>query len=352
MAEKKSKSSTRRQRTGDSEIDALLADLVERLPERNRGLVAEAVATSLRLGLDGADRGDLKIVTGALRELRRSFVTFDKYAQVRKVSIYGSARIDNDDPTYRVAFEFARRLCEAGWMVITGAGSGIMAAANEGAGAASGFGLGIRLPWEETANPTIHGDEKHLTFRYFFARKVIFVKYAHAFAFFPGGFGTLDEAFETLTLIQTGKAAMTPIVLITAQGDDYWAQWERFVRSDLLASGLISSADLSLFVITDSVEHAVAEVERFYSNYQSMRYVGRHLYLRVLRVPNEADLAELEADFADILVEDGKIEAAPPHPDEIADDDFADLPRIRLGFDRRHFGRLRQLIDRLNEDGP
>jgi uncharacterized protein (TIGR00730 family) len=342
------RSLARRRRTGEPEIDALLKEVVELVGGADADLVAEAVATTVRLGLDGIDRGDLKIVTGALRELRRSFRAYQPYVGVPKVAVFGSARTSESAPAYAEAIAFAEAMVGEGWMVITGAGPGIMHAANVGAGPDASFGLNIRLPFEQAANPAIEADPKLVTFRYFFTRKLIFVKEAHAYAFFPGGFGTMDEAFEVLTLMQTGKSDTHPIVMIETPGDDYWERFVAWIQSELLHPGLIAPEDLSLFRVTHDVSQAVDEIRRFYSNYQSQRYVGDSLYLRLRRPPDAACLARLNEDFADI-VESGRIELAEAHPDEVADGDALHLARVVFVFDRASFGRLRQLIDALND---
>lgn len=341
-------SNPRRRRTGDPEIDSLVPQILDQLPTGNRDLIGEALASVLRLGREDADRGDLKIVSGALREMRRSFGMFSDYHGVAKVSVYGSARTEPDDPNYKQASDFASLMADEGWMVITGGGPGIMAAANHGAGPESGFGLVIRLPFEEGVNESIVTDDKRLVFRYFFARKLAFVKEANAFAFFPGGFGTMDEAFETLTLTQTGKSVITPIVLLNAPGDDYWVRWEQFLRTQLLAGGMISGDDFSLFTVTDDAHEACAHIRRFYSNYRSERFVGEWLYLRMVEAPTPAQLKLLNTEFADI-VKSGEIELAEPHRHEIEDDDSIGYERIRFRFVRKSYGRLRQLMDRLND---
>lgn len=342
------KSNPRRRRTGHAEIDAVLPQVFDELDTDNADLVAEAVATVLRLGVEDTDRGDLKIVSGALREMRRAFSTFDDYRGIPKVSVYGSARTRPRHANYKQALGFANRMAEAGWMVITGGGPGIMAAANEGAGQDSGFGLVIRLPFEEGTNDNIANDDKRLVFRYFFARKLAFVKEADAFAFFPGGFGTMDEAFETLTLMQTGKSVIAPIVLLDSPGDDFWDRWDQFIRTQLLRDKLISEEDFALFKIFDDIAAAEHEITRFYRNYRSQRFVGDHLYLRMKQAPSDAELDSLNADFGDIVVE-GRIERVKASKDERSDADSLDAERIRFVFNRKHYGRLRVLIDRLNE---
>jgi uncharacterized protein (TIGR00730 family) len=307
--------------------------------------VRQMLVTALGLLGDDSSTGDLKLLNSALKELRHAFRVFAPYAHVRKVAVFGSARTDPGHGDFLQAQRFAERVVERGWMVITGAGAGIMGAAQGGAGRSASFGVNIRLPFEQQANPVIAGDEKLINFRYFFSRKLAFVKNSHAIALFPGGFGTHDEGFEALTLIQTGKSEMLPVVFVDSPGGSYWRDWEEYVRSHLLSRGLISEEDLSLFRITDDVEEAVAEIAGFYRNYHSSRYVRDWLVIRVREAPDAAALAVLNDEFADILAE-GAIEVRGALPEEGGEAD--PFPRVLLRFDRKHAGRLRQLIDRLN----
>ena len=307
--------------------------------------VREVMVTALRLVRDGSSSGDLKLINSALKELRHSFRVFAPYRHQRKVAVFGSARTKPEHADWRQAYTFAERIVKEGWMVITGAGDGIMGAAQGGAGRDASFGVNIRLPFEQTANEVIAGDRKLINFRYFFTRKVIFVKESHAIVLFPGGFGTHDEGFEALTLIQTGKSEILPVVFIDAPGGSYWRSWEEHIHTHLRERGLIGEEDLSLFRVTDDVEVAVHEILNFYSNYHSSRYVGSQLVIRVRRAPDAAQLEALNLEFADILAS-GKIEvrsALEPEGDEARD-----YPRVTLAFNRRSLGRLRCLIDRLN----
>jgi len=267
---------------------------------------------------------------------------------VRKVAVFGSARTPEDHPDWIHAHAFAERMVETGWMVITGAGDGIMAAAQGGAGRHASFGVNIRLPFEQVANDVIAGDHKLINFRYFFTRKVVFVKEAHAIALFPGGFGTHDEGFEALTLIQTGKSEIVPVVFIDEPGGSYWRDWLEYVKTHLCERGLITSDDLNLFRITESVEEAVEEIEGFYRNYHSSRFVGGKLILRLHVGPTDEELEALNDEFGG-LIESGCIERAEAHPGEYSE--LAHLPRLRLHFNRRAVGSMRSLIDRLNELG-
>jgi uncharacterized protein (TIGR00730 family) len=307
--------------------------------------VRQIIVSALRLVRDGAARGDVMLLNSALKELRHSFRVFAPYRNVRKVAVFGSARTRSGHPDWDQAFDFARRIVSEGWMVITGAGGGIMSAAQGGAGREASFGVNIRLPFEQEANRVIAGDRKLINFRYFFTRKVMFVKESHAIALFPGGFGTHDEGFEALTLIQTGKSEILPVVFVDAPGGSYWHDLEEYLRSHLLARGLVSEEDLSLFKVTDDVDAAVQEILGFYANYHSSRYVGDRLVLRVRQAPGPEQLEALNADFADILAK-GRIQLGEALAQEAGE--VASYPRVTLQFNRRNVGRLRVLIDRLN----
>jgi uncharacterized protein (TIGR00730 family) len=340
-----------RYRTGDPELDEAVADLVERAgPDRDPELVFEMVASALRLARDGADRGDLKLANAALKEMRYSFHVFGPYRDERKVAIFGSARTQPDDPLYHQARRFAAAMAAQDWMVITGAGPGIMEAGIEGAGPESAFGVSIRLPFEATTSQQIT-EAKLINYRYFFTRKLAFIKESHAFVLLPGGFGTLDEAFELLTLVQTGKTSPAPIVLLDVPGGSYWQHWRRFVNDELLAGGYVSPNDHSLVHVTDDVASAVDEVVGFFSNYDSQRFVDGRLVIRLQHAPGEADLAGLTEAFSDIVVR-GCIERVDAAPAEIADRDRVELERIAFWFDRQGWARLRELIDRLNDRAP
>jgi len=300
---------------------------------------------------EGTSVGDLKIADAALAEMAEAFRVFSPYRSVRKLTMFGSARTRPADPVYVLARDLAARLAEAGWMVVTGAGPGIMAAGIEGAGAHRSFGVNIRLPHEQGANPFIAQDPKLVEMRYFFTRKLMLIKESHAYAVLPGGFGTLDECYELLTLLQTGKAEPAPVVLVETPGGSYWSRWHEFVEELARGPGYVSPEDLGLFRIVTTVEDAAREVLDFYRNYHSCRWVGDLLVLRVQRPPTRRQLAELNAEFKDIVVS-GPIRLASPFPPERADRDQLDLARVALRFDRIHYGRLRRLIDALNDCGP
>jgi uncharacterized protein (TIGR00730 family) len=313
----------------------------------NRDVIREILTTAIALGQDDADRLDLKITSAALKEMRAAFRVFEPYRDIPKVTVFGSARTLPADPLYAQARDVANALAQKGWMVITGAGPGIMAAGLEGAGRDKSFGINIRLPFEQGANEFIADDPKLVEMRYFFTRKLMLMKESDGFVALPGGFGTLDEAFELLTLLQTGKADPAPVVLLEVPGGTYWQSWERFLLEEVAPRGLIDADDHVLYRITDDVEDAAAEILGFYRNYHSRRFVGTRMVLRLQYEPSDADLAMLNADFNDICLK-GSIQRIGPLPPEISDNDHVDLPRIAFVFDLVHHGRLRMLIDALN----
>jgi uncharacterized protein (TIGR00730 family) len=313
----------------------------------NEHEVADIIENGLKLLADVKDTGDVRVIQTALRELRYSFRLFAPYAGKRKVSIFGSARTKPESIEYQQAVEFGKKIVNAGFMVITGAGPGIMQAGHEGATPEHSFGVNIRLPWEQSANPVIAEDKKLITFKYFFTRKLIFIRHSDAIVLFPGGFGTLDEGYEAITLMQTGKAQLMPLVLVDKPGGTYWKTWDIHVREELLRNKLISPDDLSLYRITDSTDEAVKIIRRFYRNFQSTRFVKDLFIIRLKHAPTESALAAMNEDFADIIVE-GKIQNIKPTPEEVEQNEHLDLKRVAFNFNRRDYGRLRQLIDVLN----
>lgn len=331
---------------GNDELDERLRSLVaDSSTNDNTDLIEELIVTALKLHRDGATRGDLKLINTALKEMRYSNLVFSRHSEP-KVTIYGSARLTPDDPNYRLTEEFAAIMAGHTWGVITGAGPGIMEAGSKGAGIDHSYGVNIRLPFEATANGYI-SEDRTVNFKYFFTRKLGFVKESHAFAILPGGFGTLDEAFELITLIQTGKSDLHPIVLLEAEGTGYWEPLLDFVSERLLGQGMVSDSDLALFFYTNSAEEASKHILSFYSNYHSERFTSGKLILRLRRAPSDEELADLNEEFGDIVVK-GEIERTGPNQAEIDDEDALDMERITFFFDRRQFGRLRQLVDRLN----
>ena len=335
--------------------DRTLAQLVEQVLHEledypHLDLLREVFVTGVKLAAENCARGDLKILRASIKELRYGFKVFEAYRPVRKVTIFGSARTSAERPEFGAAERLARRLAQEQFMVITGAGGGIMLAANQGASPERSFGLNILLPFEQVANSAIAGDPKVINFRYFFDRKLFFVKESDAIVLFPGGFGTMDEGFEVLTLVQTGKKDIVPVVLVDRPGGSYWKDWRRFVQGRLLKDGYISAQDQSLFTITDDVEVAYREIATFYRRFHSYRYVEqkRNLALRLKEHVNGPQLQSLNRQFADIVV-DGEIERCQLFPEEEDEPALQDMPRLVLPFNQRDFGRLRQLIDAINQ---
>ncbi len=323
----------------------------EHVPETSdiAELVDEIKETADKFARDHASRGDMKLVSRAIKELRYAFKVFKPFRRQRKITVFGSARTKPDEPAYESAVQFGQKFAKAGWYVVTGAGGGIMEAGHVGAGRKMSMGLNIMLPFEQDSNYVISKDEKLVNLKYFFTRKLLFVKEVHAVACFPGGFGTQDEGFEALTLIQTGKRDLMPLVMVDEPGGTYWKYWEEFMRTQLLEKRLISPADMSLFKVTDNVEVAFREVMQFYCVYNSMRYVRDKLYLRLHTEPSAGFVRQLTREFSDIL-EGGQVEKVAAHALEADDDHLADLPRIALQFNRRDFARLRQMIDLINNE--
>jgi uncharacterized protein (TIGR00730 family) len=340
----------RKLRSGDlSNIRKLADQLVGELQDVPDGdMVAEIVENALKLLRDQTNRGDIKLINKSFKELRYALRVFAPYRDTRKVSIFGSARTLESHDDYRQAAAFGKAMAAAGWMVITGAGGGIMAAGHGGAGADPSFGLAIRLPFEQQTNVYIANDPKLINFKYFFTRKLMFLRSSHAIALFPGGFGTMDEGFEVLTLIQTGKSVPIPLVFIDRPGGDFWASWQDYVKRHLLGAGLIGEHDLRLYKITQDIDEAVREVRHFYSNYHSLRYWRDDLVLRLHRKPTPEQLAGIDAKFGDIKVR-GAFRVSGPLPVERDEPAIAGLHRLLFQFNRREHGRLRMLIDHLND---
>ncbi len=338
----------RRLRTGDTALDEKLRAVLDHLhPTRDRDVLADILVSAAGLLGDKADRLDLKITSAALQEMREAFRAFAPYRNVPKVTIFGSARTAPHDPNYAQARLLAERMAAAEWMVVTGAGPGIMAAGLEGAGRKWSFGVNIRLPHEQGANEFILGDEKLVEMKYFFTRKLMLMKESSGFVSLPGGFGTLDETFELLTLIQTGKAQPAPIVLLDEPGGSYWKGLVRFLVEHVLPHRLVDEADLDLFTLTDDVDLAVAHLVRFRRNFHSIRWLGRELIVRMRHAPTDGELAELESRFGS-LARDGSVHRAEPSAAERSDDDGLDLARLRLAYDGFQAGRLNLLIEALN----
>lgn len=309
--------------------------------------IREMLAGIVKFHEHSIDLLDIKIVNRALKELRYAFQVFQPYEHCLKVSIYGSARTPSDHPDFQLAARFGRLLSQQGFMVITGAGMGIMEAGHQGAGRDMSFGVNIMLPFEQSPNATIAGDPKLVHLKYFFTRKLLFVRESQAAAFFPGGFGTMDEAFEILTLLQTGKSNLVPIVCLQAPGSDYWDRWMDFVAGHLLPRGLISESDLSLFKIFDHEEPAVQEIQDFYRNFHSFRFVREQLVVRIRQPLTSLQLADVQSKFQDLCV-DGSFSPVQAFPQEQDELEALHLPRLAFHYHRRDTGRLRQLINWLN----
>jgi uncharacterized protein (TIGR00730 family) len=330
-------------------LDALIAECGGDPTTLDGRLVKDLVLTSLKLITDDRGTGELKLLSRSFKELRYAYKVFTgEHQNSQKISIFGSARTKPEDPDYQAAVEFSREMAERGWLSITGAGDGIMKAGHEGPGRARSFGLAIHLPFETTENDVIAGDEKLVKFRYFFTRKLMFVSQCQAVAVFPGGFGTQDELFEALTLIQTGKSAIIPIVLVEHAGGDYWHHWENYVTHSLLKRGFISPEDPGFYRIFRDPHAAADHIVRFYRNYHSSRYVRDDLVIRLRAPLAESDIASLNDSFSDIVAS-GTIRSTGPYA---AEREFLHLPRIVFHHTKHKFGRVRALIDRLNEFDP
>jgi len=333
----------------NEQVDEAIDRLIEMVGDvYHPEMIREMIIAALKAGLEHASLADLRLMNYTMKEMRFTAKAFAPYRNVRKVTVFGSARTRPDEPVYAIAREFGRRLAEAGYMVITGAGGGIMQAANEGAGPEKSFGVNIQLPFEQKPNPVLRDNPRLITYRYFFNRKVAFVKEADAVALFPGGFGTLDEAMETLTLVQNGKHSPLPLLLMDEPGGTYWLRWEKFLRHELLSEGYISESDFNLFERVDDVEEAVARIDRFYRVYHSLRHVGEKLVIR-LNLPLSGEVVgALREKFGDILAPGGEMVMGSALPQEADEPELAHLPRLVIDFNRRDFGRLRRLIDEIN----
>jgi uncharacterized protein (TIGR00730 family) len=340
---------SRRSSTLGGEWDARVRELVtafgaERAPE----LIEDMIVTALKMARDKMGVADLKLISRSMKEMRYAARVFSDYRAFRKVAVFGSARVATDSPEAMVAEEFARQMVAQHFMIITGGGDGIMGAAQRGAGRDMSFGLNIRLPFEQRANETIEGDKKLINFNYFFTRKLNFVKETHAFALFPGGFGTLDESFEVLTLMQTGKARIIPVVMLDQSKGGYWETWLKFVTDHLARLGFVSADDFYFFKIMHTVEGAVQEITGFYRIYHSARWVGEQLVVRITRPLSKSKLAELNEKFSDMLRR-GQIVQSKALPPEKNEPEIWELPRLVFMPHRRNFGRFRQLIDAINQ---
>ncbi len=337
--------------TGNAAVDAKIGEMVSLFGDHfDRTLLAELMTSAYRLGDDRASTGDLKLLNAALKELRYAFKIFRPYRHVRKVATFGSARVSDQHPAYGMAKDFGRLMAKAGWMVITGAASGIMRAGHEGAGQRASFGLNIRLPFEQEANAVIARDDKLINCKYFFTRKLLFVKESHATVLFPGGFGTLDEGFESLTLVQTGKSDPRPTIFVDTPRKRFWAPLLRFIGGQLVREGMISANDRSIYQVAHSAQEAADMILQFYAVYHSLRHVGDRLVLRLQERLPERIVTALSKQFHDLLIS-GDIIQTDALPEEADEPELQHLSRLVLHFNRWSYGRLIELIHRLNECG-
>jgi len=338
----------RQYKVGDPRAEELIRELIEFCsPGESGEMLREILTTVVKLGCEHKDVGDYRLINTTLKELRHAMRIFVPYRETRKAVVFGSSRTQKTDPQYLMARELAERLAQNGFMIITGAGGGIMEAANLGAAREKSFGINIKLPAEQKSNPYIKDDPKLMTFKYFFTRKLIFIKESDATVLFPGGFGTLDEGFENLTLFQTGKCMLRPIVLMEPAGENYWGRWIDYLRDELLQKKFISPDDFKFFYHTRSVEDAVSHILGYYRIFHSLRYVKNLTVLRLTQSISSALLDRLNREYGDILRE-GRIEVSSPLKDEIERKEFLDLPRLVLNFNKQNFGRLNEMIHELN----
>ena len=335
---------------GERDID----DLIDKLTKLSaypgtEYLLREIFTTVVKLGKESSDKGDLKLINNALKELRYSFKIFSPYRNVKKVVVFGSARSKKSSSEYKMTEEFARKITDKGYMLVTGGGPGVMEAGNKGAKKGTDFGLNIRLPLEQKTNPYLDEKEKIINFKYFFTRKLIFIKETDATVLFPGGFGTNDEGFEALTLIQTGKSKPRPIVLIEPKGSTYWAAWRHFINNQLAKTGFIKKEDFDLFTIEKDIDRAIEYIENFYKVYHSIRYVSGLTVIRLNRKISDKTLNFLNKEFKDILT-GGKIILSTPMNEEVQKGEHLDLPRLIMHFNMHDYGRLCKMIRVINRD--
>ena len=331
-------------------LDAAIDQLMDMAGDiRTRELVREMIITALKAGQEEREnKADLKLMNSTLKEMRFTSKIFGPYKDVRKITVFGSARTKPDEPVYKMARLLGRKIAESGQMVITGGGPGIMQAVNEGAGPKHSFGVNIRLPFEQRPNPVLEGNPRLIVYKYFFNRKVAFIKEANAVVLFPGGFGTLDEAMETLTLVQTGKRDPLPLVLVDVPGGNYWSRCIRFFKDKLLREGYIGGSDFYLFERAESVDEVLSKIDRFYRRYHSLRYVDGTLVIRLSSPIDALSVEKLKGSFPDILIPGGDIYLSSPLAAESDEPEIAHLPRLVVDFDRKNLGRLRGLIDAIN----
>ena len=331
----------------NGEIDEIIELLMRKAEVYHPETIREMIVGALKSGQENDYLADQKLMCMTMKEMRYTNKVFSPYRQRKKVTVFGSARTTSDEPIYKTCVEFTRLLAERNYMVITGGGPGIMQAGNEGAGVENSFAVNIRLPFEQDTNPVMDQDEKSITYKYFFNRKVAFLKEADAVVTFPGGFGTLDEAMEIMTLIQTGKNPPIPLVMIDDEGG-YWEDWLEFLRDSLLKRGLISGEDFALFSVTKDPVEAVQIIDDFYRNYHSMRFVKNKMVIRLNKVLDSDHLQTLSSEFGKILIPGGKMSLSSPLPEEDDQPDLKHLPRLTVEFNRRSYGLLKSFIRRIN----
>jgi uncharacterized protein (TIGR00730 family) len=332
----------------NGEIDTLIDTLLEKAEGvHHPELARDMILSALKAGQDTDYLADLKLLSNTMKEMRYTTRIFAPYRNKKKVTIFGSARTAPHEPIYQKCLRFSKLLADKGYMIITGGGGGIMQAGNEGAGSENSFAVNIRLPFEQAPNSIMFENPRLITYKYFFNRKVAFVKETNAIAVFPGGFGTLDEAMEVSTLIQTGKTSPKPLVLVDDE-DGYWDQWFKFVKEHLLVKGFISAEDFSIFTITRSEEEAVNVIEGFYKNYHSLRFIKEQLVIRLNKELTEVEIDVLEKEFPELRRADTRIVPTLPLPEEADEPDLLRLPRIILNFDHQHYGLLMAFIGRIN----
>jgi uncharacterized protein (TIGR00730 family) len=334
--------------TGNKEVDQKIDTLISEVGVKDTtGLARDIVISSVKIAMESQDLYDLNLVNAALKEIRYGFKVFSAYRDTRKVLIFGSARSRPSSPEYKMAKSFAARMCKRGYMVVTGGGPGVMEAGNRGAPEGKDFALNIRLPFEQHPNPYVSLEDKLINFKYFFTRKLFFVKETDATAIFPGGFGTLDECFEVLTLVQTGKAKPRPIVLMEPLGKTFWKDCLKFVKKQLSDGGYISAEDVNLYTIVSTVDEGVRYIESFYRVFHSLRFDEKCTIIRCNSEIPDATLKRINSKFKTILI-DGEYTRAQPTEHEIANNEFTELPRIQFNFNRRNYGALYALIHELN----
>jgi len=333
-------------KVGNPKIDQEIERLAKKFSTpQSRSYIKDLFTTVIKLHLDKADDRDLYLANVTLKELRHIFRTFARYRDIRKVVMFGSHRSSPKSKEYKLAKEFAQKIIQKDFMVITGGGGGVMEAGNWGAGK-KGFAVKIKLPSETVANPYVSRGEKLINVKYFYTRKLAFIKESDATVLFPGGFGTHDEGFEVLTLLQTGKCSPRPLVFVESPGKTYWKMWFAFLKKELLKGGFITEIDFKLFTVVNSVKEAVAAVTNFYRNYHSIRFGRGITIIRLKHKISEKRLKQLSKKYQDIIK--GEITPSGPLPAEVRGKEYLDLPRICMKFDRKGYGRLIELVRDLN----